>query len=93
MADEEAMPTENDDMLNMALQYMNNTEAQNIGNGSKVQWTHLYVVLFIIVSLNLICLIAVRNYMQRQTNTELNTQVNDAVNKYFALSAKEPDQP
>jgi hypothetical protein len=33
---EEGMPTENDDMLNMALKYMNNTEAQNIANGSKL---------------------------------------------------------
>jgi hypothetical protein len=35
-ADASAMPTENDDMLNMALKYMNNTEAQNIANGTKL---------------------------------------------------------
>lgn len=33
---EVGLPTENDDMLNMALKYMNNTEAQNIGDGTKI---------------------------------------------------------
>jgi hypothetical protein len=32
---EEGMPDENDDMLNMALQYMNNTETQNM-YGTKI---------------------------------------------------------
>jgi len=30
------MPDENDDMLNMALKYMNNTESQNFASGSKI---------------------------------------------------------
>jgi hypothetical protein len=53
--------------------------------------SHLYVVLIGIVGINLLCLLAVRNYMKRETDAEVNSQVNAAVNQYFSLSSKEPD--
>jgi len=67
-------------MLNMALKYMNNTEAQNINDGTPVRMVHIYVTVFVIVALNIICLLVVRRRMKRQIDSRLNTEVSAAVN-------------
>jgi hypothetical protein len=63
--EKKGLPTEDDEMLDMALGYMNNTEAQNIGAGSKIRMSHIYLTVIIIVMLNVICLFAVRRHMKR----------------------------
>jgi len=67
-------------MLDLALKYMNNTEAKNISDGTKVRMHHIFATVFIIIIMNILCLIGVRRHMKRQVDARLNTEVSEAVN-------------
>jgi hypothetical protein len=85
--DKKGLPKEHDEMLDLALKYMNNTEAENMLDGTKVRMGHIWIAVFIIVSINIICLLGVRRHMKRQVDARLNTEVSEAVNQYFSLAA------
>jgi hypothetical protein len=74
-------------MLDMALKYMNNTEAENLNDGTKIRSGHIYATVFIIVLMNIVCLFLVRRHMKRQVDARLNIEVSEAVNQYFSLAA------